>query len=164
MSVHAKHYAAMAALAALAGGCADLGLQRFAPPGIIKYEDLAKDQPPNPAIVERVELVKAGSDGRFPNLSEQPQETPTATPPEEREAEMAALRDARDALETAVAAERLASSDERGRGVTLPGDKEAAERSLDEAAAALAEAVARADEAARRERDLPPRPATPDNQ
>lgn len=158
MFAGAKHYAVLTALAALTSGCVDLGLQRFAPPGIIKYENLAKDLPPNPAIVERVETVKAERGTSYPKLSEQPQEPPVAIPVAEREIEAAALRNARDALDTAVAIERVASTDERAKGVIMPGDKAAAERSLDEAAADLAEAVARADEEARRERDLPPRP------
>lgn len=165
MSVGAKHYAVLAAIAALtAGGCAELGLERFAPPGIVKYEDLAKNQPPNPAIAERVKAVKAESDHKYPKLSAQPQSPPEALPAAERAAEMVALQDAREALDNAVAVERAASTDERIQGVVIAGDADDAERSLDEAAAALAEAVARADAAARRERNLPPRPADPKHQ
>jgi hypothetical protein len=164
MILRAKHYVLLLALSALgASACSEFGLERFAPPGIVKYEDLAKNQPPSPAIVERVEAVRAASDGGYPRLSDQPQVVPAGAPAEEREAEAVALRDARDALDAALVDDRAIAAGEREQGVVLPGDASAAERSLEEAAAALAEEVARADDAARRERGLPPRaPAEPE--
>lgn len=149
----AKHYAARCAalgLAALACAPGCSGLKRLAPPGILKYEDLERGQPPNPVIQERIATRRASVDQRFPNLSEQPSKRPEEMTEAERQATSAALAGARDALAEAVAQDRAASDSERSA-------------TLDEAAAALAVEVEREGEAARRERSRPmPRPQNED--
>ncbi len=134
------------ALAALAAtGCSG-GLKRFAPPGIVKYEELAKDQPVNPAIEKRVAERAEEGGGGFPNLSEQPLTTPEGIAKPERAAMEEALLAERDVLDAAVAADRELAAAER-------------DAALEEARDALSEAVAKEDALARRERGLPLRDA-----
>jgi hypothetical protein len=131
----------LAALAA--GGCAD-GLKRFAPPGIVKYEELAKDEPMNPAIVSRIEEAKAAEGGGFPALAEQPTAVPQGIAKPEREAMQEALLAGRDDLNAAVEEDRILAAAERDGSIEGLRD-------------ALGEEVAKDDAAARRERGLPPR-------
>lgn len=134
----------MAAMAALASaGCAD-GLKRFAPPGIVKYEEIAKDQPINPAIAGRMEEMRTKEGAGFPNLSEQPTKTPEGIAQPERAAMEATLIEQRDALNEAIAIDKALAAAERSG-------------SLEESREALSEAVAKDDALARRERGLPPR-------
>jgi hypothetical protein len=74
-----------------------------------------------------------------------------------REQQTADLIAARDALNAAVAADRTSAASEREGGVLLPGDEQSGERPLDAAQEALAEAIAKDEAAARRERGLKPR-------
>lgn len=128
-----------------AAGCAN-GLERIAPPGIVKYEDRAKGQPVNPAIEARIEAYEREEAGGFPNLGEQPSITPEGIAAPERAAMEGALLEARDALNAAIAQDRSLAEAER----TEP---------LEESRDALGAAVEKDDAAARRERGLPPRPA-----
>lgn len=152
----AKPYAAALVIGCLAlSGCA--GLKRLAPPGVLKYEELAGDQPPSPIIKERIAASKDLGTGGFPNLVETPSKKPEGIPKATRERESAELLAARDALNAAVAEDRAAAASEREQGVLLPGDEKSGEKSLDAAQEALADAVAKDEAAARRERGLPPR-------
>lgn len=131
-------------LAALAAtGCAG-GLKRFAPPGLVKYEELANDEPINPAIAERVKEHKKQPGGGFPNLSEQPTELPEGIAKPERDAMLGELLVQRDLLNAAAAEDRAEAAAER-------------DGSLGEARDALGEAIESDDAAARRERGLAPR-------
>lgn len=143
----AKAYIFMIAALAVAG-CASGGLKRFAPPGIVKYEDLAKDQPPNPAIVQRIDEQKDEPGGGFPNLSEQPTKLPEGIAKRERDAMIADLLVQRDALNIAVEEDRVLADGERQQALEADRD-------------ALGDAVAKDDAAARRERGLPPRAKEP---
>jgi hypothetical protein len=134
--------ASLLALAALAAAGCSGGLKRFAPPGIVKYEELAKDQPVNAAIAARIEQYRNQSAGGFPNLSEQPQKTPEGIAAPERSAMEAALIAERDALNDAIDADKELAAAER-------------EASIEAARDALEEALARDDALARRERGLP---------
>ncbi len=133
-----------------AAGCAN-GLKRIAPPGIVKYEDRAKGQPVNPAIEARIEAFQKESAGGFPILGEQPSIAPEGVAAPERAAMEAALLEARDQLNDAIAHDRTLADAER---------TEALEEDRD----ALGAAVKKDDEAARRERGLPPRPVERDDQ
>lgn len=136
-------------LALAATGCSG-GLKRFAPPGIVKYEDLAKDQPPNPVIVERIEAQKAEPGGGFPALSKQPTKLPEGIAKPERDAMVADLLAQRDIVNAAVASDRELAATERADSLETMRDE-------------LSGAVAEDDAAARRERGLPPRDtSTPD--
>jgi hypothetical protein len=123
-------------------------LKRFAPPGIVKYEDLAKDQPPNPVIAERIEAHKADPGGGFPVLSELPTNLPEGIARPERDAMIGDLLAQRDVLNAAVASDRDLAATERDEALETVRDE-------------LSEAVAKDDAVARRERGLPPRADTP---
>jgi hypothetical protein len=148
----------VAALAA-AGGCAELNLARFAPPGIIKYEDIAGDQPVNEQIEARIEERKAAGESKTPNLSEQPQKIPTGASKAERESLAAELRAKRASLTAAVEADRQASLDERAAEVHISGEGSI---KFEATAETLSRAVERDTAAAREERGLPPAPAEND--
>lgn len=143
----AKAYILMVAALA-AAGCSSGALKRFAPPGIVKYEELAKDQPPNPVIVQRIEDQKDEPGGGFPNLSEQPAKLPEGIAKPERDAMIADLLIQRDALNAAMEADRAVAGAERLQALEADRD-------------ALSDAVAKDDAAARRERGLPPREPAP---
>lgn len=128
-------------LALAATGCTG-GLQRLAPPGIVKYEDRAKGVPINPQISERMEASKDAPGGGFPNLSEQPTDLPEGVAKPERDAMLAEMLQTRDALAAAVEADRLMATAER------EGDPAEARDALDVA-------VAADDAAAKRERRKP---------
>ena len=138
---------AVAALAA--AGCSSNALKRFAPPGIVKYENLAKDQPANPVIVQRIEDRKDAPGGGFPNLSTQPSTLPEGIAKPERDAMTGDLLVRRDALNAAIAEDRSLAEGERIEA--LEDDRDA-----------LGEAVAKDDAEARRERGLPPRDPPPE--
>lgn len=97
----------------LLGGCAKLGLARFAPPGTVKYEDLSRGEPIDPLIKERIAERKAERAAQYPNLSEQPTQTPAGLPEVEREESIEELEKRRDAINADVAAAREAAADER---------------------------------------------------
>jgi len=96
-------------------GCSSLELSRFAPPGIVKYEEIAGDKPPNPAIEERIRERKKTVDSEFPVLSRTPgkKDRPRPRDETERQADLAELDEARDALESDIAADRAAMEDDR---------------------------------------------------
>jgi hypothetical protein len=152
----AKPYAAALMIVSIAlSGCA--GLKRLAPPGVIKYENLEGDQPPSPLIKERIAARRDAGTGSFPNIGATPSKKPAGVPKKVREQQTADLIAARDALNAAVAADRTSAASEREGGVLLPGDEQSGERPLDAAQEALAEAIAKDEAAARRERGLKPR-------
>lgn len=142
----AKAYILVIAALAVAG-CAG-GFKRLAPPGIVKYEELANDQPPNPLIVERIEAQKDEPGGGFPNLAEQPTKLPEGIAKPERDAMIADLLAERDALNAAMETDRAAAEIERTETLETQRD-------------ALSDALSKDDAAARRERGLPPREEEP---
>lgn len=155
-SMGAKLYAAAMLAAVAAAGCAQF--QRLAPPGLVKYEELAGDQPPNPVIVQRIAERRRTTEARFPELSEQPAARPEGLSEAERAAFAAALDAEREALQRAVEKARADAEAERADSYGLPGEREEARRALDKVAEDLAERVARDREAARRERAQRPAP------
>ena len=120
-------------------GCASEDLARFAPPGIVKFEDLAGDQPVNPAVAERIEERRKEKDaGKFPRLAETPDkgDRPAKTPMAEIETETAGLVNARDALAQEVAADRAAAETELSSDLAAESDELKALVDADSAAAA----------------------------
>lgn len=119
--MRAKEYAGLAlgAFAVAAGGCTTL--ERLAPPGFVKYEDLAGDKPKNAVIQERVKAVKDARDARYPNLSEQPSAAPTPMPAEERKAHLDMLVVAGSTLTEQIAADRTAAAVDLSEGVAMAG-------------------------------------------
>ena len=99
----------------LIGGCANSSLQRFAPPGIFKYEEIASEKDPNPKITEVVAARQDRVDEKFPVLSETPTAGLTLKKPDKSEAQQQSdiIIGARDELTTAIDADRMASHEER---------------------------------------------------
>ena len=57
-------------------GCSSEDLKRVAPPGFIRYEDLAKGEPISPALKSKMEEVAADKNVDYPVLHEQPDARP----------------------------------------------------------------------------------------
>ncbi len=51
-------------------GCAGVDLARLAPPGIIRYERIADEKPPNPTIAARIEERRDSEKPKIPKLGE----------------------------------------------------------------------------------------------
>jgi len=139
--VSGAKFALVALAAASAAGCAS-GLRQLAPPGIYKYEDLEKGLPVNPTIAARVAEEAQEGGRRFPNLSEQPTETPEGVARPEREALKAALEGAAGDLTLAIESDRAAAETDRAEADLLEL------RSAVNAGAAIDAAAAAADKAA----------------
>ena len=54
--------------------------KRFLPPGFVKYEDLAKDQPVSEELREDIEAQETRKGRKFPRLSAQPDAAPSDVP------------------------------------------------------------------------------------
>lgn len=124
--------AALAALFIAVGGCSNFDPKRFAPPGIIKYEEIAGDQPPDPEIQRIIEAQTESGSGEFPDLSETP--SAVVRPPlSDTGTELLSndLVAAGDALTRAVAADRQASEDERAQIEALEATREALGTEID---------------------------------
>lgn len=144
------------AAAVLAGsGCANL--KRFAPAGLVKYEQIASKKPQNPVIKARIAETAKSGDGGFPDLSKEPKAAPKPMPAAERAEITAALRARRDAVEADIAEARAAAEAEGETIVALPGGAQGDQGSLKEARDALDEAVKKDEAAARKERGMKPR-------
>ena len=96
-------------------GCSKLQLARFAPPGIIKYEDIASEKPLNPEIEQMLAERRENTKAEFPILSETPGTADRPSKPgarrlEEREATLA---EARDALNANVESDRIEAENDR---------------------------------------------------
>ncbi len=101
--------------------CESGDLARFAPPGIVKYEELAGDQPVDPNVAERIEERREEKGaGTFPQLAETPDKSdrPKKKPRAELAAETNALLDARDALAEEVSTDRANAETELDRDLT----------------------------------------------
>ena len=117
-----------AALAALPG-CSNLDLSRFAPPGIVKYEEIAGDKPQNPVVAERIAERRAEhGGGKFPDLSAAPDadDRPAKRRAADMKAEISELAGMRDDLTEAAADDRAAADAE------LAGDLQAEREALKE--------------------------------
>lgn len=120
----ARAKAVLLALAAFAAaGCAG-AFKRLAPPGIVKYEELAGDQPVNPAIAEAVAEHQAADADGFPNLSEQPTKVPEGIARPERAAMEKALLESRNSLNEAVAEDKAEAAAERAEPLGVADDAE----------------------------------------
>lgn len=60
------------ALVIATSACSNFDAKRFAPPGIIKYEDIAGDQPTGPEIQAIIDAQVSSTDDRFPLISDTP--------------------------------------------------------------------------------------------
>ena len=126
----------------LAQGCANSSLARFAPPGIVKYEDIAGEKPPNPAIQESVRNYRQETRGEFPVLSETPSAgRPPAKPPDEqRDSRLQGLIEKRDVFAAELEADRAAAEADLVERKKLSAESDAfGERLENDLAAARAE-------------------------
>ena len=129
------------ALISLASGCSNLDLARFAPPGIVKYEDLAGDQPPNPEIQERISERRSDPEAKFPILSQTPGEAdrPELPPTAERTLDAETLVSQRDALQTSIDGDRAAAEAAQKEAELLPLRRDALQEETDRDQAEAAE-------------------------
>ncbi|MEO0399470.1 MAG: hypothetical protein AAF224_08640 [Pseudomonadota bacterium] len=97
----------------VAVGCG--GAKRFLPPGFVKYEDLAKDQPVHPDIEKAIEENRRQAAKRFPKVSDQPSDVPKADDDAVRTRRSQSLTEKRDALNAAIDADRRAAKAERSQ-------------------------------------------------
>lgn len=119
--------------------CANSDLARFAPPGVIKYEDIAGDQPVNPAVAERIAERRAEPDsGKFPRLADTPDKSdrPQKRPQDEVEREMQELATMGEAIEKSLAEDRAQAEAAAEEGRALPERRDALKSTLDKDAAA----------------------------
>ncbi len=121
----------MTAAASLSIGCSSAQLKRFAPPGLVKYEELAGDQPPNPVIQERIEDLYDADDRPFPRIVDTPSVKPVKMPAQEQAALTDALESARDDLETDIDTERAAAEADRTEADLLPEARDALKEQLE---------------------------------
>ena len=128
------------ALISLASGCSNLDLARFAPPGIVKYEDLAGDQPPNPEIQERISERRTDPEAKYPILSQTPGESdrPEFPPAEDRAMEAETLVSQRNALEASIDEDRASAEAAQKEAELLPLKRDALKEETDRDAAEAA--------------------------
>lgn len=124
-----------------ATGCAELQLSRFAPPGVVKYEDIAGEKEPNPTIVEVIETQKETSTRDYPRLAETPskKDRPKKRPLSQVDAEIDELATARDELIEHVAEARLEAEADLAERPPLLSKREEMQKQI-ELDAATAEA------------------------
>ena len=126
--------------------CGCTTIKRLAPPGVIKYEDLAKDIPPSPEIQARIKDRREEQPPKFPVLSRQPSEIPDPIDGIERSSQINELLYRREELSAASEQDRLA----------IEAEREAAIEELERERDALAESVAIERQKAERERRTRP--------
>lgn len=118
----------------LAGtGCSSLELARFAPPGVVKYEDIASEKEPNPAILEIVEAQSEAADKGYPDLSQAPSKKDR---PKKRsirwvDDQINKLEDTRDTVNADVDADRAQAETETEDAILLPEQRDARDELLD---------------------------------
>jgi len=95
------------------GACSNVDLKRFAPPGIIRYENLAKDQPVNPVVDAKIDEIKSRKRKAFPVLSEKAFDAPDGINAKTRESAEVELIEKRESLEARIADSRTAAAAER---------------------------------------------------
>jgi len=120
-----------------AAGCSSLELARFAPPGIIKYEDIASKKSPNAAMQDIVEKRRIEGEEKFPILSDMPSrdDLSPVSPPEIRKADIKSLEDARDELAAAVKKSREQSQADRTEVSLLPEQRDVLSDQIEDDAA-----------------------------
>ena len=120
----------------LLSACATKNLRRFAPPGIIKYEDLAKGEAIDPAIASRAKQVREKKDKSFPKLSEQASVAPKGINAPTRAKMKENLESERQLAASGIEEARSAAALERQQSIT--DQRERAEQAIEEGAQAIA--------------------------
>ncbi|WP_425408708.1 hypothetical protein [Hyphococcus sp.] len=112
--------------------CANSELARFAPPGIVKYEDIAGDQPVNPQVAGRIAERKSEPDtGKFPILAQTPAERPEQRSDAEVELMEEQLLESRENLELGIVEDRAAAAEEAAETGILPDRRDTLRSDVD---------------------------------
>ncbi|MEM9706383.1 MAG: hypothetical protein AAF850_09950 [Pseudomonadota bacterium] len=93
--------------------------KKLAPPGFIRYENIAGDTPVNPQIAEQIAQRDENKDSKFPTLAEAPSEKPIGDDLETRAAEIERLLTIRALIEAAAAQDQTAYAREVGNTEAL---------------------------------------------
>ncbi len=137
----------------LIGGCETA--KRFAPPGFVKYEDIAQGIPVDPAIQKRIDENIVDEDAKYPVLSETPREIPEAESKRVRDLTTRNLLAVREVVNQDIAAARTQAEAELDvdtvGGASLGGET----RKLAQDAQAFGQAVEDEREKAREEAAIP---------
>ncbi|MEM8936890.1 MAG: hypothetical protein AAGC77_10830 [Pseudomonadota bacterium] len=117
-----------------AAGCANLDLARFAPPGLVKYEEIAGDQPPNPEIEKLVAARKEEPNVKFPILSQTPGAADQPKIPSQQvvDAQSQELNAARDAVQLAADNDRKSVEADKSGIDALRDERDALKRRVDQ--------------------------------
>lgn len=108
----------MLALLLVISGCSSTDFRRLAPPGIIKYEQIASEKEQNPAIAAEIDAYKANTKAKFPVIGRTPAGTSNPNIPGNRNADQlgdqtGSLAERRDKLLEEVAADQNAVEADR---------------------------------------------------
>lgn len=116
--------AVLIAILLLLAGCSSFDFRRLAPPGILKYERIADEKAPNPAIQEQIDAYRQSGNAVFPKIGETAAATQTVSRPNvaQAEEEITELESARRSLEDAVADDRAAAELDRETQPVLSGE------------------------------------------
>ncbi len=119
--------------ALLAAGCSDIQWRRLAPPGIVKYEEIAGDKPPNPAIEEEIARRKERDKAQFPDLAHAPSEAdrPAKRPQALIDEEISELASARDRLAAEIEADQAAVEADRDTAGDLVAERDVLTEEID---------------------------------
>lgn len=92
-------------------GCGNA--KRFLPPGFVKFEDIAKDQPVHPDLEQVIDDAENTKTKRFPRFGDQPSEAPEGLTEFERTLRFSVIESKRDGLKEDVKKDREAAESER---------------------------------------------------
>ena len=125
----------LSCLALTMSACTKAQLVRFAPPGILKYEELAGDVPINPEIQTRIDERDDGKEKPFPLISNTPAAVDGTKNADQQQIMSEDLEDAKVALDQALEEDRTAALNERSNSSALTMRREDLEKSLEREAA-----------------------------
>lgn len=116
--------------------CSSSDLRRFAPPGIIRYEDLAKGEPIDPVVQSRIDESNAEKGKSFPVISEQQTTIPEGLDAPSRDELTTNLEQSRATAAADIAKAREDAQLERQQSIIAK--REQAEAAIEQGANAIA--------------------------
>ena len=119
-------------------GCSSGDLKRFAPPGFVKIEELAGDQPANPIVQERVNERLSKAPRNFPRVKDSPSEGPVGLSSEEQSSLLTSLEYSRDALNEEIEREKESAKSEIAQSGDLAMERDALAEAVEKASAVAA--------------------------
>ena len=110
----------------MAAGCSGVQWRRLAPPGIVKYEEIEGEKPPNAEIEKRVEQYREDGPARFPKLADAPSEAdrPAQRSEKQLEQEISELAEAREVLADALEKDRAGAAADKEAAGDLAGERD----------------------------------------